>query len=68
MQIDENTLKQIKNEIKDTEIFILPDEIQDEFFKKYFNENKSRFQRELDMRRRACKNMVSSNFESARKK
>lgn len=91
MQIDEDTLKQIKNELKDTEIFIiqyidflesisneikilckdeiifnlmhrdahfkkiilenLPDEIQDEFFKKYFNENKTKFPRELDMRR-----------------
>ena len=29
----------------------LPDEIQDEFFKKYFNENKTKFPRELDMRR-----------------
>lgn len=58
MQIDENTLKQIKSKLKDMDThFIkiilekLPDEIQDEFFKKYFNENKTRFQRELDMRR-----------------
>ena len=58
MQIDENTLKQIKSKLKDKDThFIkiilenLPDEIQDEFFKKYFNENKTRFPRELDMRR-----------------
>ena len=44
MPIDENTLKQIESKLKDMDThFIkiilenLPDEIRDEFFKKYFN-------------------------------